>query len=75
MGIQAPSGNQSSIMVMSALTSYNRPLIIALIFLATLVTTYFLSKKNISVSIVVSSVLVILIALYFIFSFTSAVRY
>ena len=75
MDIQAPARSDFEILSLSALASYNRPLILALIFLATLVITYFLSKKNIAVSIVVSFVVVILIGLYFVFSFTSAVRY
>lgn len=75
MGIQAPTSQGTFVALQTALFSYNRPVILVLIFLGGFFSALILSKKNIILSITVSLIVVFIVALYFIVSYTSTIRY
>ncbi len=75
MGIQAPTTSDYVALVLTSLTSYNRPLVLFLVFIFSFGILYYLTKKKMKTSLAVSLVVVFIAALVFVASEFSKVRW
>jgi len=69
MGIQAPSNQENYALFLTALLSDNHPLILSAVFFLTLILSFFISKKNLLVSLIISLGATLATGLYFIFTY------
>lgn len=83
MGIQAPTTQDILAAILTALLSYNRPVILFIIFILSLITTLvitlWLTKKKVLISLVISLIVssgaTFLTALYFVITYIGKIRY
>jgi len=75
MGFQAPTAYEKFTAVQSALLSYNRPLLLACVFVASFLLVFLLSKRNVLMSLSASLGAVFILAAYYIVMFVSVIRY
>jgi len=75
MGIQAPSSSDQFTLVVSSLISYNRPLIILAVSILLGAVAYFVTKKNLALSILTLVLTGLLVSGYFVLTATSSIRY
>lgn len=78
MGIQAPSTSDQLTIAYSAVLSFNRPIILLLIFLVSLIISYVVLKKSKNrplISLLIAITITILTATYFITTTLSNIRY
>lgn len=75
MEIQVPGAGEYQAALLTALLSYNRPLILSAIFVLVLIATYSLSKKDLLISLIVSAIATLAIAFYFVITYFSNLRF
>jgi len=78
MGIQAPTTQDQITIAYSALISYNRPIILLSVFLASFIISYVVLKKSsrrILFSVLIAGAITVLTAMYFILTMFSNIRY
>lgn len=75
MGIQAPTAYDKFLAIQSALLSYNRPLILTCVFAIIFLLMLLLSKRNILLSFLTSFAIVFILALYYVITSVSRLRY
>ncbi|RJR16227.1 hypothetical protein C4579_00750 [Candidatus Microgenomates bacterium] len=74
MGIRAPSQSDYLTAALSALTSYNHPLILIAVFVTSMVICMFFTKKPVT-AFIVSTGTTVLVACYFVFSYLWTLRF
>lgn len=75
MGFQSPTGNDYLVLALTALISYNRPLILLVVFVLSFAISYYLSKKKVPLSLLISVSVTLLVGLIFIFYSFSQIRW
>ena len=75
MGFMAPTPSDQLSIVVTALVSYNRPVIFLGCFLVVFAATYLFTKKNALIAFLVSAILTLLLIVFFTISALSSVRY
>ena len=75
MGAQAPGPNEQKAIILTALSGYNRPFILIAVFIVSFGISYFLTKKNLSISLIVGLFATIATAIFFISTYSSQLRF
>ena len=75
MGIQAPGANEQQAIILTALSSYNRPFILVLVFIIFFGVSYLFTKKNLAISLIVGLLATIATAIFFIATYSSQLRF
>jgi hypothetical protein len=75
MRIMVPSSTDRISLILSALTSYNHPVFLVSLFLVVFVTVLVVWKKTVKLSVYLALASTFALAIYFIISFASRVRF